>query len=466
MWNGWSENATQQSASGYNVGDPVYTTYKCRKPYDWGGDAATVGGGGWALISTDQVNHPVDTQGIVDRKLARARGAVDFWMYVFYSDIPVDGTTGPHGESLINQVYYAHAASPNKGYVKRAIMVPSDWAATNPSAWGAYIANEILDRDYMRIKGLPVVGLYDPVATNADSTRKSAWLATVAAIGQPVYKIGYGAVSTSAWTALGLNGGTNYDGALASAPAGTGQGTWAAQVTKDQTSAGQTGFDIIETISIHQDNRPRKGEAGCLWSDYPTVPDAITAIQNVMAFSPTVIMLAPETEVSESGGFSTRVQDALESPTGTIVRAGRDYDSLNWARGQARPGSTSYVVDARQLYCVQTGTWTRTNGITGAYDGDIISSSTANDTIALTCNSSVMGSANTATIELMCPVDPTYGTFDTLKNGVSQGTTSQNGVAAQWQSLKSVSVSAGDTVTFKVSSGTCVLDGFRITYAP
>jgi hypothetical protein len=167
-------------------------------------------------------------------------------------------------------------------------------------------------------------------------------------------------------------------------------------------------------------------------------------------------MLPAQTELDESGGAVRSVQDGLLWLTVT-----------QWARSGIRPLTFTYELDVRKEYCVQSppGAWTRTNGISGAYDGDEVSSSTLGATIALTFDTHIITLPG-ATVVLTGPTGPALGTFDTLLNGVSQGLTSQAGAVAHRVALKSVIVALGDIVTFVVSIGTCTLDTFRITYVP
>lgn len=451
----------------------LYTTYACRQPSLWGGDAATVGGGGWALFTNDAVNHPVDTATIVKNEIDAAAGVLDFFIYLMYLDAST-GYPGPMPpESDIMQVFHAHAAAPNKASVKRACMFQTDFTAapsgktdavwSSLSGWAAFINAQIADRDYMRVHGKPLIGIFNMTDWNANANTRANLAVLLAALNEPVYLIGYGSLDLPAATALHVNAFTAYDGGLGATLSPNGQHSWADQVVKDRSNAGSVGFDIIETVSIRQDNRPRKTEAGTGWADSPTPLDQYAAIMAALTTPGLAVMQGPPwDEVDEAGPLTPTIQDGDRyiRVTGWAVR-----DFYGPTRVIAKPSTYTYELDVRALYCVQTGAWTRSNGIQGAYDGDEVSSSTANDTIALTCGSSIVN-AGGGTCVITGPTGAGLGTFDTLVNGVSQGTTSQVGGTAHRVALKTVAIALGDVVTFKVISGTCTIDTFRITYAP
>lgn len=471
LWNGFTENAATQTSFG--VAASLYTTYASRKPANWGGDAATVGGGGWALASTNPGLHPVDTATIWDAHIADAKGAVDFFMYLTYPDT-VTGQ-GSSFVSIINAPYYAHAASSHKGDVKRAIMLAAvnvcqPGVETDAAPWAHladtanWLISEFADSDYMRIDGKPVLGFFRPLewagnGNGGNANTKANYDALIALL-PTCYLIGYGEIAAASAAQLGMNTFTVYDTAAGAKLSPNGQHAWPDQYTKDQQNSLQSGFDFCTTISIRADDRPRLGEASWSWTDPPTPQQQIDSIINVG--NSKILMLSPATEVDEAGPLVRTIQDG-----------NRYYDVTRWARylarwtgGAAPPGSYTYDIDARTLLCVQTGTWTRATAIAGAYDGDEISSSTANDTIVLTCDRLVLMRGSTGTIVIRGPTGSGLGTFDTLVNGVSQGQTSQAGSTAHYVSLKSVNVTLGQTVTFKAISGTVTIDTFQATVTP
>lgn len=397
-------------------------------------------------------------------------------MYAIYPDVPIDGQTAI-AQSAINKPYYAaRDSSCCAGYVKHAVYLQHDWTgdSTFQAGWISWLKSEFADRNYWRVDGKPVVALFDPAMWNSDATAKANWLAMKAAVG-PVYGVGIGSISTTAWTNLGLNGGTSYDAGLGASLTGNGQHAWADVVTRDQGNAAQPGFDVIEPVTTWNDRRARAGsEASTPWADTPTPFEELTAVQfAITTASAKITMISPATEIDESGPNLPTVEDGR-----------RWWDPIDWVPRVGHPGTKpstyTYKLDARHIGtagATLTGTWARTNGQAGAYGGDYICSSTTNDTASITCNAAVIGaSAATGSVHFRVAKSTSTGVADFTVGGVSQGTV-DTGLASggpSWdQDVKTVTCNLGDVVAIKVNgshvlgSGNSVcIDNFQVTGAP
>lgn len=477
-WDGWSQDATTQT--GFGVGSTLYTTYASRKPSLYAGDGATVGGGGWAQWTNDGVGHPVNGQSIVDSELAAATGVYHWLDRLIYPATEINNQN--LSVSGIDLPYFAHRASTKRCDVKRGVMLQADWTAspslsTDASPWTglttgpgyiAWLTNEFLDPCYMRIGGKPVLTFFRPstwagtAPGNANTLTNYNYLISHL---PPVYKIGFGTVTTGQQTTLALDAFTAYDVADGAALSGNGRHPWSDQVTKDNANAAIGSNALTYTITVAGDGRPRVGSESTPWVDRPTVPDELTAFQNAANAGARLIFSSPWNEIDEAGPMLPTVQDGT-----------RWIDPIRWVRTpSSKPGTYTYEIDSEQLYATLSGTWTRTTGIASpTYDGTEESSSTTNDTISITCDSHIIGSAGSATVGFRALKSAASGIADFTVAGASQGTVDLGaGSTSHFNLVKTVTCTTGQVVAFKVngshtigSTNAVALDSFEVTYAP
>ncbi len=376
----------------------------------------------------------MDTAGIVAAEVAAAANAVDFFMHLRYQPRALIRT------NYIEVVYDAHRACPDKR-VRYASLMQAFWLAWPNAITDAVwpyrdaladdLASQIVSPGYQRVDGLPLVGIYNPGDVQS-GTANTNWLAFLARLGQPVYLIGVGAVSTAAWTAARCVGGTTY-GINGGNPTPLAiQHSWADQVTKDQSNAGQPGFALIECINYMRDPRGRQGDpASSGWSDVASIPDQETAIRvlqpQLPAARPRIIMLGTGTELDEEGGGMVPTAGQVSS---TFTIGDRLMRVAAWARDtEARPGSCTYKQSSSYLYFTKVGAWTKSINVAGAYYGNEQVSSTPGDTLTDT-TANANAHALTTRVRIFGRTGAGLGSATVALNGTPVGTASNVGGTA------------------------------------
>jgi hypothetical protein len=309
----------------------------------------------------------------------------------------------------------------------------------------AYTANLFNDPAYQRIDGIPLLGVFNATDFSTGNANTN-FLAFLAALNQPVFLIGFGGISQTAWTNAHMNTGTSY-GINGATPSSV-HVSWGVQHSKDVSIIPTAPFARIETINVNRDPRGRYGEPTPYgWSDPPTPPDFETVLITALADYPHTVIVGTYDELDEEGSrMMPTVQDGTSYGIDPIVRV----------RTGTRPPTITYKRGTSTFDFSLAGSWTHiaagTAGVTGNYDSNEQQSSNTNDTCLLTLSASIMGSALSAHITPTCQNGPDRGIVRVLKNGVSQGTVDLYSASPTYQ-VPTITVSgvAGDIIGLQVT---------------
>jgi len=467
VWDAWTPDVTPPA---FGTPATFFTNFTYLKPNGMGGPNNWYE---WSRLNPGSI----DTAGIVENRIAYFKNKLKFLIYDYY---PPPGLVSPDINVMgIMLPYLAHAASPNKTDVLRALLLQTDWVAypnvSGDPSWpnavtvANFLLNEFADPGYYKIKVgsnyVPVIGLFDPPLVQSGQANTN-WLNFLALLGN-VYVIGYGPVSTSAGSATHCNAITSYDGALGASLIGNGRHPYSDQIIQDNShlGVGFPTFAVTGTITIGNDRRPRAGE-NIPYADMPTPYQQYTQLKFLLSTTAKPIMLGPVNELDEAGiSLYPTQQDGT-----------RWMDVVGWATGQIPlPTTYKYFITSRATLVNRTGTWTAVLAQDGAYQSNEVTSVTTNDVVELPITTLIIDTNPSASVEIYGKLGPDRGIVEILVSGVSQGLFDlYSSSAIQHQSIATVSVLAGQTVTARVtgtknassSSVKIGIDSFAPTYAP
>jgi hypothetical protein len=296
--------------------------------------------------------------------------------------------------------FLAHLASPNRNRVKASVYLQRDWAcapltgggssATAIAAYGAQLRSQILSagEGWLRVRGRPVVYLYDPDTWAGDLTNLNLWKAQLPS---DTYYVGAGSTSpaSGALTTIGASGTVQY-GPNGITLVGAGQHPWSDVVTQDSARwfvAAVAGRDLHAGVTPAKDRRGRvNNPSGSTepWADAPSMPDFMRHLRNAYRLGPAIVTSYAYDEIAE-GGPAAYVGSAQ---MGRYIRDAAYFGRLMAVNGQSfMPTSYTYGLDWNSLYVTKSGwTWSRTGGsvIAGAFMSDDLRASGGTATSSFT----------------------------------------------------------------------------------
>lgn len=345
----------------------------------------------------------VDAQAVCDAGLLEIShpvlgSAFDWLQYDWYP--PPSCFSGDPGnmptQSGLMTMFECHRTSAYKANAKFGFMIdpgwwkygtslPGDWSRT--TAFRAHLLTAMADSQYMRVQGMPVLGVY--AYQNYSAPDKATWLAEVDYIASqvgPLYILVQNHNATTRADHLSHAGrlslityGPN------PALTGTGQQAWEVQRASDVAqwpSAGGGQF-ISTTITPSQDGRPLGASDGTRpWMDLPSMPALQAHISAAMTFTQSGIpQTQPDLVSYHSWSENTETGPGIIP---TIQEKRRFLDAMLWARTGKWPPFYSYALGARGLTFTKTGTWAVSAQTFGMFDGVEVSSTTTSDKVEFT----------------------------------------------------------------------------------
>lgn len=428
----------------------------------------------------------VNQQTIIDNELIAARGIIDWWQYDMYPKLTGNPSLDcPQGNLMLP--FEAHLLSPYKNYVKFGLMItpdfysygsapinlPGDWSRV--AEYRAYVVSCMNDSAYMKLFGMPVLGVYN--YANLSAGNKTRWLleldAIVTAYGAPLYILIQDGNSTARADHLSHAGrlsrvryGPNPD--IDSTP---GQYAWENQRAKDVASWNSAGGGefLAATVRPLQDRRPLTlTGAGTAYYDQPTMPElqrhlsaALNAFQSGIGFADLVSYHAWSENTESGPGVCPTLQEKW-----------RYLHAMKWARDGVYPDTYLYDFNANSLgiHSTSSGVWTKSAQTFGMFDGDEIVSGGSGDYREFTHERA----------RHLCAVwstGPDRGIAQVLIDGVSVGLFDQYSPTPQYQVVGYTS-SRLDGATHRIritdtntknpssSSNRVGIDNWRIVYNP
>ncbi len=423
VWDAWTSNhSVFQADFGGTTNTPhnIYADYPHLKPLLW------ASGG-----SFDLWNFPgdttVDTQAAVDARLLDLDGVTDALSYDWYpppSCFVGDEANRPL-QAYIMTSFECHRASPNKALVKYFVMIDPNWWSHDtmplnlPGGYGkaadytAHLAAAMAEPDYFQLLGRPVIGIYN--YTSLTAPQRTEWLAQLDDIIAEVGAV-WIVIQDNNQTAAAdmLSRGVRYKTTYGPNPTLTGssQNPYSQQVAWDaalwQTPGG--GIQLAVSIVALQDRRPKSGGATA-YVDRSTLLEFVEHVNAAQGHyqasigKAELLCISSLSELSESGTFERTTQDGTKY-----------IDAMRIARGTANPSTITESTDAHQLNWTVTGAgWTYVQQIVGAYNSDVMRSSTTNDKRELSVYRCTQ-------IEFLTSKGPDKGIANIYLDGVSQGT--------------------------------------------
>jgi hypothetical protein len=366
----------------------------------------------------------VDTQHIVDQEIAYAKGKIDGWIFDVY---PPASMLDPGDETETSSIMLAFDAYMNSvlkpaSGLKFCVLLQWTWynykSGKYINDWNAFLNTWLADPLYHKILGRRAIILYNDGGASGWGANLTVWNNLKAAVGGSGTVFGISVNSASMNTALGLEGNMIY-GPNGGLIAGSGEGSYAQQVTQDTGTWGALpGDQKLSNITAVQDRRTFVPTTR--YMDMGSRPALTTHITNGKNNAGCVFMpMYAHSELTEGG-------DPYDAGL---------YDCCSFARGGYKPQAYLYSLDFHSIASsssnaiLLTGAgWTYVNGVQGAYHNDELRNSTLNDKISITHNAlrsfGIVGSTAVG-----------RGTATVKADGVIIGTVSYNAAAAVRQTL-------------------------------
>ena len=410
----------------------------------------------------------VDTTAVIIQETQAAAAAqATAWCWDFYlpSSIVHAADPAPQYEAL-NKGLEAYAALPaDQKLLKFWLMVIIDdnYGLSYPSSapWkylddiGAYVANLMLDPAYHRIEGLPALGLFTGGAGPAlDDAHWDQFCShfggrnavfTINMSGDPIAAQQF----ARAMFKYGVQNLGHFDGHI----------FYQQLVNADDTVAltPPAGLRHISQITPCGDERPvdALNTPTRTWTDQPTQAELYLHCNFQFGIQGSVQAFIIWNELGEEGPGA--------SPT--VGEGNRYCTAIAAARTGVLPAVDVSKMGLQNLRITASGGWVYVppiSGVNGAHERDLFSSNTVGDTLTLVVDNKIIWKPS-ASFEILCPLDPTYGSIEVFKNAVSQGVVSLNGPAQQQVSVKTVVLARGDTLVISVVAGPIAVDCLRIT---
>lgn len=446
------------------------------KPAHWAGagDGTANDPPGWDI--TGDAPDAVDTQAIVDQELIQDEGYLDGYAWAWYPPETITGSL--YQQSVILRPYLAHLASAHRRKVKVSLYLQHGWfyaqttgggtPGDGRAAYAAQIASEMraASDDWLKVKGRPVVYLYDPDDWAADMATTNI---LKAALPPDTYYVGLGGTSPASGNlaTIGASGTVQY-GPNGISLVGAGQHPYSDVFAADSARwFASGGRDLTTGTTPAHDRRGRANDFdgnAISWAPAPTMPDRMRGIREAYRAGSVLHTEYAYDELSE-GGHANIVGS---SQMGTYIRDAGLYGRLMAAGQQARmPATYTYPVDWHSAYVTQSGwTWSRTGGsvIAGAFASDDVRASggTATSSFSHECATRfrVFGSKASGWGSLSFTTDGGAATVVSLNNG---------GAEVPMQLLYDTGVLAEGTHTVAANDnggGTVSVDYVEITWNP
>lgn len=389
-WDAWvSNHTTLQTTFGGTASSPgnIYADYPHRFP-------------DFAVNGTDQFNVPgdptVDSQTFVDTRLQLLSGAVECISYNLYPDPSCFGGDPANipTQGYITTTINCHRASAYKNLVKAMVMIDPNWWSHDtmplslPGGWGHatsykdWLVTFIQESCYYRFNGRPVIGLFNYASLSAGN--KTTFLAQLDAINTavtsaigvaPYYLVQDYNSSTATDT---ISKGARWKSVYGPNPvlSGTVQVAYSQEVAWDQATWASSGGGLALACSVValQDRRAKSAGATA-YADSPTILELAEHLNQAYCHTQTSIgkseltVISSLSEYAESGGFERTTQNGTKY-----------YDACKLARLVSSPSTLTDRADAHYLSWTKTGAgWSYVQSVIGAYDSDLMRTSTTND---------------------------------------------------------------------------------------
>ena len=399
-WDAWSNDSSLSwwTSSGNSKAIPSGTKWHYRQPSLW--NSFQLWGSG------------VDTQAIVDAEIAAAKGKLDYWAYDWYPPAAILAGTGDETDTSGSMnAFEAHWASAHKADVKFCFILQYAWimhaSGAYKQAFFDWIAARVADSSYMRIGGKPFVILYNDGLNGGWTNNVADWDQLKTTIGEAVFGAAISSVGLAQACSLQCVVTYGPNGTLVAPFATNGRHAYADLHQVDLShDAAAAGLSRASSRTAMMDRRPKTTpESSTPWSDQPTQPEWVAAMQDGTASGQKTLLISAWDEVTENGpGIVPTTQEGS-----------RYLDAIDWVRNNNWPSTYSFAWSANWKSCGTSGTWTEyfpdPNGVQGAHDGDQIISSAAGDYRSITMNEFLA-------CDVYAETGPDCGILEIYKDGV------------------------------------------------